>query len=364
MAAPALPRPEIALNLALAVVAQSAAPLLLLDGDFAVIAASTSFFRAFRIDPAAGPGRKIFQLGGGEWDVPQLRSLLDATLAGHAEIDSYEMSLEYKDREPRCLLLNARRLDYENVGEARLLLTLSDVTDARGAERLKDALVQEKDALLREKTILLQEVQHRVANSLQIIASVLIQSARNVQSEETRLHLHDAHQRVMSVAVLQQQLASSRVGDVSLRAYFTELCKSLGASMIRDHDKISLEVSADDCTVKADISVSLGLIVTELVINALKHAFPSGRAGKIEVRFRSKGPGWTLAVADDGVGIFTAPASARPGLGTSIVEALANQLGAVIKVADTGPGTSVTLIHTGVAGADGRVKPELTGQLL
>ena len=84
----------------------------------------------------------------------------------------------------------------------RLLLAVSDVTDARLAEKLKDDL-------LREKAILFQELQHRVANSLQIIASVLMQSARRMQSAETTSHLYDAHSRVMSVAALQQQLAAS-----------------------------------------------------------------------------------------------------------------------------------------------------------
>ena len=149
----------------------------------------------------------------------------------------------------------------------RLLVAVLDVTDARIAEKLKDDL-------LKEKAVLLQELQHRVANSLQIIASVLMQSARKVQSEEARSHLHDAHQRVMSVASLQHQLAASHVGDVELRPYFTALCESIGASMIRDHDKLSLDVDVDDSVTNADASVSLGLIVTELVINALKHAFP------------------------------------------------------------------------------------------
>src|SRR3546814_3604496 len=118
--------------------------------------------------------------------------------------------------------------------------------------------------------ILLQELQHRVANSLQIIASVLMQSARRVQSEEARGHLHDAHNRVMSIATLQQQLAASRLGDVELRGYFTQLCESLGALMIHDHDQLSIAVTADSSSVNADISVILGLIVTELVINALR----------------------------------------------------------------------------------------------
>src|SRR3546814_7248501 len=78
----------------------------------------------------------------------------------------------------------------------------------------------------------------------------------------------------MSIASLQQQLAASSLGDVELRSYFTQLCESLSSSMIHDHDRVSIAVTADGSAVHADISVSLGLIVTELDINALKHAFP------------------------------------------------------------------------------------------
>ena len=281
--------PDVALNLALAVIASSTAPLLLLNGDLTLIAASKSFCRAFQIDPARIAGCPIGKLGAGEWGMPQLAALLKATAEGFAEIEGYEIDLNREGRERRRLVLNAQKLEYGSAENIRLLLAVSDVTDARIAEKLKDDM-------LKEKAVLLQELQHRVANSLQIIASVLMQSARKVQSEETRNYLRDAHQRVMSVATLQQQLVSSSVGDVELRPYFTALCKSIGASMIRDHNQMSLDVSVDDSSTSADVSVSLGLIVTELVINALKHAFPNERAGKIKVDYHAHGPNWTLSV--------------------------------------------------------------------
>jgi two-component sensor histidine kinase len=340
------PRPtsysDVSLDLALAVIASSTAPLLLLDGDLTLIAASKSFCRAFQIDPASVANCPLDRLGAGEWDVPQLHTLLTAAASGFAKIEDYEIDLNRNDRESRRLVLNAQKLEYGNDDPVRLLLAVSDVTDARIAEKLKDDL-------LKEKAVLLQELQHRVANSLQIIASVLMQSARKVQSDETRTHLFDAHQRVMSVAAMQQQLAASSVNDVALRPYFTALCNSIGASMIRDHNQLSLDVSADDSSSAADVSVSLGLIVTELVINALKHAFPDDRKGKIKVDYHSHGPNWTLSVTDDGIGMPTDGANAKPGLGTNIVQALTKQLQAVIEITDAKPGTAVSVAHTQIA---------------
>ncbi len=339
------PRPEVALSLALAVVAASDAPLLLLDGDLLVIGASASFCRAFQLEVDAVVGRSVFAIGAGEWDLPRLRSLLGATVSGAAEVPAYELDLKSVRYGMRKLVLNAHILDYADADHIRLLLSVADVTDARVAEKLKDDL-------LAEKAVLWQEVQHRVANSLQIIASVLMQSARKVQSEETRGHLSDAHNRVMSIAAVQQQLAASRIGDVALRAYFTKLCDSLGASMIQDHDTQSIVVDAEDRSVRADVSVSLGLIVTELVINALKHAFPDQRPGKIVVGYHGEGSDWTLSISDNGIGMPANPSQAKPGLGTSIVEALARQLHARIEVGAASPGTKVSVIHTPAARGD------------
>ena len=346
------PNPDIALDLALAVIGSSDAPLLLLNSALTVVAASRSFCRVFQIDPAKVQGCPLSELGTGEWNVPQLSALLRTTAAGYAEVQDYEMDLKRQGRDDRRLIVNAHKLDYTGGTDVRLILAVSDVTEARAAEKLKNDLLRDKDALLKDKAILLQELQHRVANSLQIIASVLMQSARKVQSEETRTHLFDAHQRVMSVAALQEHLAASTIGEVTLRPYLAALCESIGASMIRDHSKLSLDVAVDDSVTSADVSVSLGLIVTELAINALKHAFPNDSGGKIKVDYNAHGPNWTLSVSDTGVGMPDDIANAKPGLGTNIVQALASQLQATIKVSDAHPGTKVSVTHTQIAAVD------------
>lgn len=331
--------PDAATGLAMALIASSKAPLMLLADDLSVIGASASFCSAFGINPAEVTGTKLAALGAGEWDVPQLNSLLRATFKGAAAIDAYEMDLVRPGLETACLVLNAHKLDYGLGEKARIVLAVTDITSARLAAKLKDELVRRND-------ILLQELQHRVANSLQIIASVLMQSARRVQSEETRTHLHDAHNRVMSIATLQKQLAMKSSDKVRLDKYLSELCASIGASMIDDPNRVSLTSKVDDTVTSANVSVSIGLIVTELVINALKHAFPGrNQKGVIKVDYLTSDAGWALTVDDDGVGM-KAEVDSKPGLGTGIVEALAKQLGATVKVTDSNPGTRVSIVNS------------------
>lgn len=330
---------ETVTSLAMALVESSKAPLLLLDDRVVVIGASASFCNTFNLDPSTIANRRLADLGAGEWNVPQLNSLLGATISGAAEIDAYEMDLVREGKATCRLILSAHKLDYFDTDKVRVVLAATDVTATRMAEKQKDDLV-------REKQVLLQELQHRVANSLQIIASVLMQSARRVQSEETRLHLHDAHSRVMSIAMLQKQLAVTELKSVELRTYFADLCRSISASMIDDPQRLTLDTNVDATAANSDVSVSMGLIVTELVINAIKHAFPDlTTGGKIIVSFATDGEAWLLSVSDNGTGMPVGKKLGKPGLGTGIIEALSKQLDASVTVVDANPGTRVEVRH-------------------
>jgi chemotaxis protein methyltransferase CheR len=235
------------------------------------------------------------------------------------------------------MLLNARRVFDENGSASAILLAIEDVTRRRETER-------EKDELLQQKEILLQEMQHRVANSLQIIASILLLKARTVHSEETRLHLQDAHQRVMSVATVQQQLQPSGLNEsIEVGPYLSKLCASLVASMIGERP-VSIKVEATVGRAVSDVAVSLGLIVTELVINVLKHAFPNDEEGEILVKYDAQASGWQLSVSDNGSGPQDRGGEpSHTGLGTSIVEALARQLVATVQKTSGPQGTTVTI---------------------
>lgn len=326
-------------TLGLAVVLASNAPLLLLDEKLTIVAASASFCEAFGIDPATVTGQTIYDLDHHHWDLPRLHSLIDATLSGAADINAYEMEIKTSAGATRCVVIKAQLLVYGDTDNSRMLVTVIDVTETRKDDKRQRELIQTNAALL-------HEMQHRVANSLQIIASILMQSARKVQSEEARGHLSDAHQRVMSIATLQRQLAQSDGGAVELAPYLTQLCSSIGASMIHDRKRLTLTTRVDPVSVDGDLSVSMGLVVTELVINALKHAFPEGRTGHVVVSYASSGEGWKLSVSDDGIGMPKDADDAHAGLGTRIIQALAKQLGAEISVENAAPGTRVSLIHT------------------
>ena len=156
--------------------------------------------------------------------------------------------------------------------------------------------------------------------------------------------------------MLQKQLAVTQLKSVELRTYFADLCRSISASMIDDPKRLAVEVIVDDTSTNSDVSVSMGLIVTELVINAVKHAFPDQTVGgKITVSFSASNGGWLLSVSDNGVGMAVGENREKPGLGTGIVEALSKQLDASVTVLDAKPGTRVEVRHGKNSGSN----PEL-----
>ena len=136
-------------------------------------------------------------------------------------MEGYEVEHEFAGLGHRTMCLNARQVFYEGGAGTTILLGMEDITERRILER-------EKDELLRQKDVLLEELQHRISNSLQIIASIILLKARQVESEETRVHLQDAHKRVMSVAAVQQAAPCIRGGGpIEMVPYLSRLCDTL-----------------------------------------------------------------------------------------------------------------------------------------
>jgi two-component sensor histidine kinase len=336
------PSLQTARDFARALIDISQLPLLLLDGEGRIVCASGSFYGTFDIGTDSVNGRTLAEIGDGGWDIPPLHLLVENAVANGPLTGDYETDLIRKDMRPRRLLVNVRNIIHGATPDIRVIMAITDVTHVRSAERLNVALLLEKDVLLRQRDDLMDEMQHRIANSLQIIASILLLKARAVKSEETRLQLRDAHDRVMSLAAVQQHLQFT-LGVVDVAPYLTKLCASLASSMIGEARGLTIEVRSDEAVISSREAVSLGLVTTELVINALKHAFPDGRPGLIIAVYETGPEGWRLSVDDDGIGMSPDSSPSGGGLGTSIIAGLARQLGAEVAISHAAPGMKVTV---------------------
>jgi chemotaxis protein methyltransferase CheR len=266
---------------------------------------------------------------------------MEKIIPEHGVMKGYEVEHEFPSLGNRIMRLNARQVVYERGADTTILLGIEDVTERHMLER-------QKDDLLRQKDMLLTEVQHRIANSLQIIAGIILMKANTVSSEETRLLLQDTHDRVVSIATVQQQLTASMItGPVEMVPYLTRLCDALAASMLRDARPVTLKVVGTAGSLSSRQAESIGLITTELVMNAMKHAFPSeSMKGQINIAYDIDGTNWKLSVADNGIGkpdgVFAQP---KTGLGTGIVKALAQELEARVETVAGPEGTIVSITH-------------------
>jgi two-component sensor histidine kinase len=327
--------------LAQAIVDTVRGPLVVLDQDLRVIAASQSFYLTFKVKADDTQGKLLYDLGDGQWDIPKLRVLLGNILPEHGTMENYEVEHGFPNIGRRTMLLNARKVFYEAGSHSTILLGIEDVTQKR-------ILETEKDELIRQKEVLLEEMEHRVLNSLQIIASIIMLKARAVESEETRRHLEDAHNRVISVATVQKHLHGSVANSmIQMGPYLATLCKALAQSIIGDNRPISINFDGGGGDSTRRDAESIGLIVTELVINSLKHAFDeTTKDGEIRVSYDVSGTDWQLAVSDNGSGkpdgVFAQP---KTGLGTGVVKALSKQLDAQVVTVSGASGTKVSVTH-------------------
>src|SRR6201988_4145631 len=161
-------------------------PVIVLAKSLRVIAASRSFYSAFEVSPEETQWKLFYALGEGQWDIPKLRLLLEKIIPEHGVMEDYEAEHEFPHLGTRIMLLNARQVFYKEGAATTILLGIEDVTVRRTLER-------EKDDLLRQKDMLLEEIQHRISNSIQMIAGIILMKARAVNSEETRPLLQDIH---------------------------------------------------------------------------------------------------------------------------------------------------------------------------
>ncbi len=214
-----------------------------------------------------------------------------------------------------------------------------------GLERRVEERTSELTVARDRAELLLAEVNHRVANSLALVASMVGLQSRAASSEETRLALTETRSRISAVALVHKELyVSGDIHSIALEGFLSGLLQHLEVSMRDAGHKALLKPNIAPVTMPTDKSVSVGVIATEWVTNAYKYAYPDG-AGEIRVSLRHDGEGLIeLRVDDDGVGRQAHPKPQGTGLGTKLVNAMAASLGGRIEYVDAKPGTSARLI--------------------
>jgi two-component sensor histidine kinase len=339
--------PQYAAVLAQAIVDTVRDPLLVLDCDLNVAAASRSFLSDFKVTTEEVVGRSVYEILDGCFNLAGLAALLDKVLPEHTISDHFEIDAVFPRIGQRILIVGVREVFFVQNLHKAILLSFEDVTHRRFIEKEKEDLLNETRRLLQEKQVLLLEMQHRIFNSLQIIANILMTKTRATASEEAREHLQDAYSRVMSVAAMQRHIDdAARTKVVAVVPYFTTICDSLAGSMIGEERQVALHYKIEDASVPSTEAVSLGLIVTELVINSLKYAFPTGRPdAEILVKYETLGTNWRLTVSDNGVGRPEQGTGSLDGLGSTLVKALTQQMKAQMETASGPNGLSVSITH-------------------
>ncbi len=207
-------------------------------------------------------------------------------------------------------------------GERATLNHLRDITERTLAEdQIKTSL--------RQKEVLLKEVHHRIKNNLQVVSSLLYLQSQKVKDEETRRLLEESRNRVKSMAFIHKQLYHSKnVAEIDFAPYVRNLARNLLESYRTNGHGITLDVHVEDVFLPLDTAIPCGLIINELVSNALKHAFLNGSEGRIKVDLHRTGEENVLIVSDDGEGIADDIDVQNAGtLGLQLVSALSMQVG-------------------------------------
>ncbi len=237
------------------------------------------------------------------------------------------------------------RGEFSNGSRQCLAGTMLDITEQKEAQ---DALRQS----LEEKEVLLKEVHHRVKNNLQVISCLLNMQAGNITDQPAVAALHESERRVMAMAVIHERLYShKRMDRIDFREYAEVLSEDLIASYAPSGTEIERVFSVDSIELNIEQAIPCGLILNELITNALKYAFPVNGRGSIAVNLDAlPDDKLRLSVSDNGRGLpsdFDWKKS--KSLGVTIVNLLTKQLGGALKIDSSGSGTTFTVLFPKVS---------------
>lgn len=226
-------------------------------------------------------------------------------------------------------------------GTAAFLVTLRDITARKRAEEQIIADLQEKETLLKE-------IHHRVKNNLQVVSSLLnLQKDQVYDSRDGEL-LQECRNRIRSMALVHETLyRSADFTRVDFRNYLHTLLEELSRACLVNPGRIAVRLTGDTLRLGIDTAIPCGVMVNELVTNAIRHAFPDQRSGTIDVSLAREGDGIRISVADNGVGVPPGlDPAATSTLGLTLSSMLAAQIGGALEMVSTPDGTTFSVRFT------------------
>jgi two-component sensor histidine kinase len=227
----------------------------------------------------------------------------------------------------------------------RLFQELESLRDLNSRQELENAKRKLEESVS-EKDLLLKEVDHRIKNSLQIVSGLLHLQANTAGAAADQFH--HAAARVTAIAVIHEQLHKhDYVGTLALDRYLIDLCREISTASSSSDQAWSLIVDADPLIIPAGIAVPLGLIVNELVTNAIQHSRPTGEGGSVHIVLKDNADNFSISISDPGDGPASAQAGSlgtrHCGLGTRIVQSLCRQIEGTLTKGRLASGYSVTV---------------------
>lgn len=302
------------------------------DGLYVDINEGFSRITGYRWEDVAGQTSADIDI----WVDHEDRRRLVEGLQKTGEVSNLEARFRMKDGTIVDGLMSARILNIDGV--PHILSITRDVTEWSAAKR-------QIQASLTEKEVLLKEVHHRVKNNLQVISGLLNLQAHHITDEAGREIYRESQNRIITMSLIHEELYQARdLAHVDFASYIEGLTGNLFGSYAARSGHVTLDLATESVDLVVDTAIPCGLIINELVSNALKHAFPDGREGRISVRFSRMEDGrYQLVVEDDGVGLpDVSDIRKHRSLGMQLVTVLAEQLGADL-VISPGPGATFTL---------------------
>ena len=253
-------------------------PLLVLDDSLRVQSASRSFFETFKVDRYETIGQRIYELGNGQWDIPELRRLLMDVIPKSSAVINYQIDHEFPDLGPRTMLVTARTLHHPDRGSRSMLMTIVDATD-----RFRESVA---------KDVVFGELRHRMKNLLGVAQSIARQTTTEGRSAE---EYRDDFLGRFGALVEAQDMAFAEAGDLGLKAVFERIL----APYTINPDAVEI-AAGPAIELDSRAIMSLSLVLHELATNAVKYGALSVPEGRVRVSWRIEADNLRIAWVERG----------------------------------------------------------------